>query len=227
MSVDGNVLFSQSLLTSDSLVLETGCGSAGIVSLAVAPRIHRYIATDQEYVLKILKTNLEENAPSAKPQNRRKHKNKAATIGLDNSRPNAGIEVMALDWETSSVASLPALLGEDSSRGIDAVIACDCIYNEALIAPFVRTCTELCSLRSSLTSKNPTTCIVAQQLRSPNVLEVWLRTFMTQFRVWRLPDALLTNELKSNSGFVIHLGILRNAFPVADDEIIQFRTQVS
>ena len=194
-----NILFDQSLLTSDSLVLEIGCGIAGVVALTLAPRIRRYIATDQGYVLKVLKTNLEENVCNAKPSKQRKRGIKSINI-----------EVMTLDWEASQISSLPDVLGEDSSRGIDAVIACDCIYNETLIDPFVQTCAELCRLRPNQTPRDPTVCIVAQQLRSSDVFEIWLRTFMKVFTVWRLPDEFLTNELASNSGFAIHIGILRD-----------------
>lgn len=113
---------------------------------------------------------------------------------------------MALDWELDAVSSLPDLLG--GSATLDAVIGCDCVYNETLIDPFVQTCAELCGLGGGL-AERPTLCIVAQQLRSPVIMEAWITAFHELFRVWRFPDELLSRELKSDSGYVVHVGILR------------------
>ena len=101
---------------------------------------------------------------------------------------------------------------EDGKRSFDAIIACDCIYNDALIPPLVQTCTDACQLRKAWIEdleSEPTVCIIAQQLRSPEVFENWLKAFHKVFRVWRLPDTHLTKDLASNSGFVIHVGVLR------------------
>lgn len=105
------------------------------------------------------------------------------------------------------------------------VIACDCIYNEALIPPFVQTCVDTCKLRrpsehnkdkkgndENHEGDRPCVCVVAQQLRDPEIFEAWLREFSAAgFRVWRLPDNELPEGLKSSSGFVVHVGILRAA----------------
>ena len=122
------------------------------------------------------------------------------------------IDVIALDWELSSVSSLPDLLG-DCDTGtlstVDGVLACDCIYNESLIDPLVQTCIDICRLRSTSLAQNPTVCIIAQQLRSSEIFEAWLSAFTKSFRVWRVQDDLLSADLKQGSGFVIHCGLLR------------------
>ena len=207
ISSPDNVLFHESVLTPESLVLEVGCGVSGIVGLALAPRIGRYIATDQDYVLKLLRRNLEENASCPRI---RKQSGKSASAGTFPAVTTPTVEAMLLDWEESSVTSLPGLLGENSLDNFDAVVACDCIYNEALVGPFVRTCSELCRLGNTAGHARPTVCLVAQQLRSPDVFEVWLLEFHRMFRVWRVPDEILVTELKSSPGFVIHFGILRD-----------------
>ena len=97
----------------------------------------------------------------------------------------------------------------DVSQVIRAVIACDCIYNEALITPFVRTCVDICQLANAHSAEMPTLCIIAQQLRSDMVFEAWLKAFHRYFKVWRIPDNLLINGLKEGSGFAVHVGILR------------------
>lgn len=213
-----NVLFRHEVLTQDSIVLELGCGISGIVALILAPKIGRYIATDQDYVLKLLKKNLAENTntfvqSTAKPARQSSsHAGRSKSQANQLSRTNRAIEIMALDWELDSLSALPDLLklsSRPTSGMIDAVIACDCVYNEALIDTFVRTCAEICRLSNAALSGKPTVCIVAQQLRSPTVFESWLSAFNTAFRVWRVPDELLTKDSKELSGFVLHMGLLR------------------
>ena len=93
---------------------------------------------------------------------------------------------------------------------VDLVIACDCIYNDALIQPFVDTCADVCRQFQPDTTK-PTICVVAQQLRSPDVFEAWLKEFVKVFRAWRIPEEHLDAGLKEGSGFVVHMGVLRDA----------------
>ena len=105
-----------------------------------------------------------------------------------------------------------SLTGSESKKSFDAVIACDCIYNDALIEPLVQTCIDLCRLRKledQEEANRPTVCVVAQQLRSAEVFEGWLKAFYKAFRIWRVPDEGLIDGLRSNSGFAIHIGILR------------------
>lgn len=218
ISSPANVLFRQEVLTQGSVVLELGCGISGIVALTLAPRIGSYVATDQGYVLKLLNENLAENTtistqPSVKPARQSSgHAGRRKSQASQLARTNRAIETMKLDWELDSLSALPDLLSVSSihmSGMIDAVIACDCIYNEALIDPFVRTCAELCRLSEATLSGKPTVCIVAQQLRSPVVFESWLSAFHKAFRVWRVPEELLTEGLKENTGFALHMGLLR------------------
>ena len=128
-----------------------------------------------------------------------------------------------LDWEMDVVTA--DLTGLPSRGSFDAVVACDCVYNEALIEPFVQTCADACRLRTRGRDdkehhqhaadcegdKLPTCCIVAQQLRNYEVFEAWLAAFHRSFRVWRLSDAGLPEKLKCGSGYVIHLGFLRES----------------
>lgn len=203
---DDNLLFRCSALDQHSAVLELGCGISGIVAVSLASRVGRYIATDQDYVFKWLKPNIASNS-SMKPESLKKQgKTPASTArGLMGDK----IEIIALDWESSLVSELPTLVGMAPGRNFDAVLACDCIYNEALVEPFVRTCAELCQLANASSMGKATVCMIAQQLRSDIVFETWLVAFHRAFEVWRVPDELLTEGLKSGSGFVLHVGILR------------------
>lgn len=213
MASECNVFVKNGLLGPSSTVLELGCGVSGVVALAMSKQVARFIVTDQEYVFKMLKSNLNENAIRLKSGNnltqcRAKSKQNS---NMDPTSPS-NIEILALDWETSSISLLPSLLGSVSplaSPEIDAVVACDCIYNEALIDPFVQTCVDICRLPKSSPVLSPTICIIAQQLRSHIVFETWLQAFHKEFRVWRIPDHLLDATLSDGSGFVVHVAILR------------------
>lgn len=194
-------------------MIELGAGVSGIVALSLAAKIRRYIATDQDYALKLLSQNISENSAVERPlatSTKKKQTAKAKRSRDTQLAPPSKIETLVLDWEINSLQSLSALLNhEDGQGGVDAVIACDCIYNDALIEPFVSCCAEICALRGPKTSGSPTICIITQQLRSSEVFESWLQRFHRSFRVWRVPDQLLTPSLTENSGFVVHIGILR------------------
>ena len=207
IALEENLLFQSSVLDRQSTVLELGCGISGIVAIASSPRVRKYVATDQEYVFKWLKPNIQKNAPKPKSFDKGKQHGK---IPDSNSRSD-NILIMALDWELSSLSDLPNMIGidSDSDNSINAVIACDCIYNEALIEPMVRTCAEICQLPNASSLGKATVCIIAQQLRSDLVFGAWLSAFHKIFRVWRLPDDFLIEGLREGSGFVIHVGILR------------------
>jgi len=207
-----NPLFKHGVLDTSSSVLELGCGISGIIGLALSPLVQHYTLTDQEYVMKLLNQNLLGNmlSTSASASKGRKSKPRPQK-GLATGKSSSNVTARLLDWVTDEVSSVVAGL-EGGKRSFDAVIACDCIYNDALIPPLVQTCVDACQLRKLQvedSESEPTVCIIAQQLRSPEVFENWLKAFHKVFRVWRLPDTHLTNELASNSGFVIHVGVLR------------------
>ncbi|MCJ1400897.1 hypothetical protein MMC11_004108 [Xylographa trunciseda] len=223
VSCPENPLISHSILRPDSLVLELGCGITGIVGLALAPKIGRYVATDQEHLLNILKRNVSENTIRPKAVKPPKKSDKVTARSKGQPEEDSNIEVIALDWELSLISSLPDLLGGTST--IDVLIGCDCVYNEALIDPFVRTCTEICELRSQSGQWPPTVCLVAQQLRSPDVFEAWAKAFHKSFRFWRMPDKLLHPGLRTNSGYVIHLGVLRQALAGKLETLVQKKSE--
>ncbi|KAK4130018.1 hypothetical protein BT67DRAFT_446129 [Trichocladium antarcticum] len=237
LSSPANPLFAHGVLSQDSLVLELGCGVSALVGLLVAPRIARYVLTDQPYVARLAQQNVAENqrqnqrgAASAKnpppSRPRRASPNLAAAAGRADAARGGRIGFYPLDWETDRVTS--ALTGADSeAKSFDVVVACDCIYNEALVEPFVSTCVDLCRLRADATasaapaaaaagqatvsSDEPCICVVAQHLRDPLVFEAWLASFSDVFHTWRVPDRLLHPGLRANSGLAVHIGVLKNA----------------
>jgi hypothetical protein len=178
--------------------LELGAGVSGIVALALGSYVAKYTATDQDYVLKLLRQNIAENLGTVLPTKRKttKSSKKQAQPTKEDNR----ITATELDWETSDTSHLSP---------VDMVIACDCIYNEALIEPLNSTCAAMCRLRQDDEKDKPTLCLIAQQLRSPDVFEAWLKSFHEKFQVWQVPDKLLDEGLREGSGFVVHIGIVR------------------
>ncbi|KAF5027457.1 hypothetical protein F66182_418 [Fusarium sp. NRRL 66182] len=194
-------------ISSNASILELGCGISPLSALALGPRVARYVLTDQPYVQRLVQRNLDENLPAAFSSGRGKKKKKKRE-----AQPN--IHFTTLDWETDEVTT--SLTGSDEARSFDAVVACDCVYNYALVEPFVQTCVDACRLRVSdpafadTDERRPCICVIGQQLRSDHVFESWLRTFSASFHVWRAPDDALPQELQSTAGFVVHVGVLRD-----------------
>ncbi|KAI1503840.1 hypothetical protein F5X99DRAFT_77522 [Biscogniauxia marginata] len=203
-----NLLWSASALSPSSSVLELGCGISGLVGLVLAPLVTRYVLTDQSYVARLVEKNLEENVATAslRPRPQKRGRGKAAAV----QPSSTNLRFTPLDWELDEVT--PSLTGADEVKSFDVVIACDCIYNETLIRPLVQTCVDACRLRSRDRgiSDKPALCIVAQQLRDPEIFEGWIREFNRHFCTWRMPEDALSEKLRSNPGFVVHVGILRD-----------------
>lgn len=230
-----NLFFRTGALSPASAVLELGCGVSALVGLAVGPLVSRYVLSDQPYVARFVEENLRQNLPRHRPRpsgapagNRRKgrgHHGNTASGGPAATAPGTGnVYFRPLDWELDTPDSSLAAGGDAAGSSFDLVIACDCIYNEALVPSFAQTCADVCRLRSTQPSgggggaaageqqqqQRPCVCVVAQQLRDPDVFGAWLREFCARgFRVWRVPDGELPEALRSSSGFVVHVGILR------------------
>ncbi|KAK3503004.1 hypothetical protein B0T13DRAFT_446285 [Neurospora crassa] len=215
-------------------VIELGAGTSAIVGLLLAPRVGRYVLTDQAYVSKLAERNIHENWSSVVQQQASfvgsgggqggkgkkgggKGSKKASTSSTTGEEgPGERLVFRALDWEQDTPTSS---LAQPVAASFDLVVACDCIYNEALVDPFVTTCVDICKLRgSSSTTDNgrrPTVVVVAQVLRNSDVFEAWIKRFVQDFRCWRVPDDLMIDGLKSEgggggtSGFVVHVGVLR------------------
>lgn len=181
----------------------------------------RYVLTDQSYVAKLVERNIAQNQRIAPPTpaSRRSRAKPAPSSSSSSSSPAAGgvVEFQPLDWETD--------VPHAALCTPDVVVACDCIYNDALIPPLVQTSVELCKLKVRCPAEDtkagkddpsirtPCVSVVAQQLRDPEIFEMWLKEFMAKgFRVWRLPDEELPEGLRESSGFAVHVGVLREAF---------------
>lgn len=207
---DKNPLFTHGILSSSSTILELGSGSAALLGLTLGARVRKFILSDQEYVLKLTQKNLDANLPVKTKATSASSKRRGKITKANSNIHIPDISAISLDWETDSVSHHPLL---SAYIPFSAVIACDTIYNEALVKPFVDTCIDVCSLSPQNTDRIdviPTMIIVAQELRSPDVFEHWLETFQESFHTYRIPDSLLTPPLSPASGYSVHIGIFRS-----------------
>ncbi|KAE8410324.1 hypothetical protein BDV36DRAFT_126735 [Aspergillus pseudocaelatus] len=234
ITTQSNPFWTSTILTPTSTVLELGCGISGLIALTLSPTITHYVATDQEYVHRLLRSNFEANAPkqehpkSKAGSNRKPSKHGSSSNNNKTSQKSTpqstNITFTTLDWETDDPAALKDCIATNDGntghedKGFDVLISCDCIYNEALIAPFVRTCADVCRLRPVYApgrelgerKEKPTVCVIAQQQRSPEVFETWLKETMRVFRVWRVSDEALGKKLASGSGYLVHVLVLKD-----------------
>ena len=187
------VLQDENILDGESTVVELGCGITGLIGIMLAPKISTYILTDQGYVMRALRENIDANNL---PRGRQPKNAQAKSLRESN------LKAVALDWETDTPSSEG--LGLRQNQSIDLVVVCDCVYNEYLISPLVQTLADICRLGSP---KKPTAVLVAQQLRSETIFEQFLSALLEQFKVCRLQDQALPPSLQGGSGYVMHLAL--------------------
>jgi hypothetical protein len=157
--------------------------------------VHTYIQSDIPAIVKIAEKNVSANLP-------------VASGGKGKGKKRVGVvKTIPLDWERDDVASQPVLKEELAGNPLDCVVACDCVYNEALVNPLVETLVAACGVNRG---EGKTLVLVAQELRSPDVLEEFLERWMREFNVWRVPDILLSEELREGNGYVLHVGVLKD-----------------
>jgi hypothetical protein len=192
-----NGLTQYGLLHPDAVVVELGCGIAGVIGVMLAPMVSTYLLTDQAYVSRALHDNINANTQSSVIKQRSGKKRSAKDVDMPPFLP--------LDWETDDAANILPHLPD--GRPVDLVVVCDCVYNDHLIRPLVNILTDVCKLKPPDT--RPTYALIAQQLRSNDVMEQFLSALMEKFTVWRIPPMYLPAQLQSDSGYAVHLARLR------------------
>ena len=114
-------------------MVELGCGISGLLALSLGPMVGHYIATDQEYVYRLLRENLEanrdlaynnnKNAPSrtnkrgkkdggGRTGQQKKRRDKSTSPG---SSSGLNISFAALDWELDDPGFLKESVGITTS----------------------------------------------------------------------------------------------------------------
>jgi len=190
------------ILHDGAVVVELGCGIAGLIGLILSRIVKCYVLTDQDYVMNVLRENVAANTVAS--QRSKKGSKKKSTQGQP-TEDNV-LKLLTLDWEQDSAQNLQLVTPPESA--IDLVILCDCVYNEYLVAPLVQTCVDVCRFGSS--KERATVVLVAQQLRADTVFELFLESLMKEFDVWRIPDDRISTDLRAGSGYAVHLAQLKD-----------------
>ena len=187
----------------EATVVELGCGLTGLLGQVLSRRIRRYVLTDQPSIVKHLKANISSPAPL---KSRSSATGKKKSTDKNANRHEDNLKMIPLDWETDAAENLNDALTPPGN--IDLLILCDCVYNEYLINPLVQTMGDICRLGSRDTKF--TVVLIAQQLRSDTIFEMFLAALMKEFEVWRVPDEQIISELASDSGYAVHIAMLKN-----------------
>ncbi|RDA95214.1 hypothetical protein CP533_1837 [Ophiocordyceps camponoti-saundersi (nom. inval.)] len=155
----------------------------------------------------------DDNEPQ--PQHKRqKHRKQKQSIKTPLPRATPSYSFRSLDWDSDKVTKSFC----EPAASFDLVVASDCVFNEALLPGFTRVCVDVCRFKAEndddeveKEASSPCACIVAQQLRSHDVFRNWIYLFLEEFHVWRVPAEMLPLELRPESGFVIHVALLKDS----------------
>lgn len=176
-------LFSSGNTTS---VLELGCGVTGLLACVFAPLVKTYVATDQHHLLKLTKRNIEDNLSHYT----------SSTLSTQTNKAKYRLECMELDWEEPDESWEAIRNGPLDGEYPDLVIACDTIYNEYLIDPFIETL--------KLVSGPDTVVMVAQQLRLSDIFEAFVTALVEAgLGVYAVPEGIMGEEFAK--GYALHL----------------------
>jgi 2-polyprenyl-3-methyl-5-hydroxy-6-metoxy-1,4-benzoquinol methylase len=162
LSLRQNDLFMPELLV-NAKVLEVG-GGTGVLSTLLAPCVKSWMVTDIAELLPLIQ------------KNHRKNKERIAF---------ADVELAELDW-TWTTPQYERNAKQINGQRYDLVLAVDCLYNEALVQPFVQTLNRL----------NCKYVVVVSELRSAEVLQMFLELWLASgpWTVYR-PTAHNTDNL--------------------------------
>lgn len=174
-------------------VVELGSGVGAVCASTLGPLTRQYVATDQRHILKLLRTNFAENVPP--------HRYTSSTLAAAQGPPQgpkkwvqaAKIDFVEFDWERLDEALHN--YGQIALEMPDLVVACDTVYNEYLVPPFLEAVSALLAPGSA--------AVVTLQLRDEDVLHCFLQKALEhELRVYSVPDHLLSNDLIH--GFVVY-----------------------
>ncbi|KAK9334069.1 hypothetical protein V1520DRAFT_301017 [Lipomyces starkeyi] len=193
-------------------VIEIGAGTSGILACALSlplfahyendSKTGSYIATDQSHILRMLKKTWEVISQLSSIW-RRFCCIEPKQPRITHERSGPRIEVLELDWEHAKqdIKDIHDFLWTSQDEAIiakkefDIVVACDTVYNDFLIAPFVNALKILAGENTHI--------LLGMQLRSHDVQEAFLREAQSNsLDVWHVLPEHLSERMQS--GFAVY-----------------------
>ena len=145
-----------------------------MLSIALAPLVRRYTATDIEALIPLIRKNIALNFPGW------------PKISSSPESPGSNIVAEELDWQL--LESTPVSQREKifNFEPVDLLLAVDCIYHPSLLSPLVTTIDYL-----SIPGK--TTVLIISELRAEDVLREFMETWLSKpgWEIWRIPNDVL------------------------------------
>jgi predicted nicotinamide N-methyase len=114
----------------DLNVLELGAGT-GVLASLLGPVCARFIATDRPENMRLVEKNIDAN--------------KHAIKGSSTFAAVAAVDWVDITAARNRAATKNQVYAVPEGRGIDVVLAVDCIYNEHLVAPLVDALAAACA----------------------------------------------------------------------------------
>ncbi|KAK9894170.1 hypothetical protein P389DRAFT_104082 [Cystobasidium minutum MCA 4210] len=139
-------------LLSNARILELGAGT-GVLSTLLAPCVASWTATDIAELLPLIQKN---------------HRHNSSRLA------SASVDVRELDW-TWTAQQFQKNAKEIAAQHYDVLLAVDCLYNEALVQPFMNTLNQIRS----------TYVVVVSELRSVDVMQLFLERWLAS-GPWRI-----------------------------------------
>ncbi|KAH3660524.1 hypothetical protein OGAPHI_007110 [Ogataea philodendri] len=161
----GNRVFSA---IKGSTVLELGSGVSGLVACTIGRQCRQYVCTDQQGVMKLLKSNIITNGDGFY----------SSTIETDyhpRSEKAPRLDAVVYDWEQQDTRAIQEVMDKHP----DFIITCDTIYNPYLIPYLVRSIETLAGPETGV--------LVGLQLRETGLLSEFLDAGLDRFRIYYVP----------------------------------------
>ncbi|KAF8801324.1 hypothetical protein BYT27DRAFT_7342039, partial [Phlegmacium glaucopus] len=152
-------------------VLELGSGT-GLLSIALAPLVRRYTATDIGPLISLIRKNVTLNFPG--------------WPNISSKSPGANIAVEELDWQSLESAPISQRAKAFNFEPVDLLLVVDCIYHPSLLSSLVTTI-------DYLSIPGRTTALVISELRAEDVMREFMETWLSNpaWEVWRVPNEVL------------------------------------
>lgn len=190
---------------SDCLLLRTCSAGTGLLGLVVAPWVQRYITTDLDYLLPLIRKNITHNKANILHE-----LSKSSGFAL---QPDT-ITVDSLDWiqllHTSPASRYQLFrlpppnqsISTPNAQVLDLIFVVDCIFNPSLLPGLVETIDHFAV-------PGRTKVVVAVELRSEEVIRDFLELWLGKggWEVWRVGDLSDGNGERLDVSFAIWVGM--------------------